>query len=126
LKYLATYVEGIGIEDLEECEHFFFSKSNGLSRSVQYTSVFHCKQTIRTYLAHVDTFDMYGNLSTFLVNNYKQAVSILNTKKNCQAGVTEEMIEAYLEEEKVYLDGLSVEPEEETDHMEYYQQLVNL
>ncbi|KAF8157316.1 hypothetical protein K438DRAFT_1621168 [Mycena galopus ATCC 62051] len=35
-------------------------------------------------------------------------------------------MEAHLEEEKVYLDGLSVEPEEETDHMEYYQQLVNL
>ncbi|KAF8209245.1 hypothetical protein K438DRAFT_1573302 [Mycena galopus ATCC 62051] len=57
LKYLETYVEGIGIEDLEGCEHFF-SKSNGLSRSVQYASVFHRKQTIRTYLAHMDTFDM--------------------------------------------------------------------
>ncbi|KAF8162210.1 hypothetical protein K438DRAFT_1466244, partial [Mycena galopus ATCC 62051] len=40
LKYLATYVEGMGIKDLEGCEHFF-SKSNGLSRSVQYASVFH-------------------------------------------------------------------------------------
>ncbi|KAF8164444.1 hypothetical protein K438DRAFT_2067078 [Mycena galopus ATCC 62051] len=109
LKYLATYVEGMGIEDLEGRERFF-SKSNGLSRSVQYASVFHCKQTIRTYLAHVDTFDMYANLSTILVNNYKQAVGILNTKKT----------------EKVYLDGLSVDPEEETDHMEYYQQLLNL
>ncbi|KAF8184026.1 hypothetical protein K438DRAFT_1598864 [Mycena galopus ATCC 62051] len=114
LKYLATYVEGMGIKDLEGCE-CFFSKSNGLSRSVQYASVFHCKQTIRTYPAHVDTFDTYANLSTVLINNYKQAVSILNTKKT-----------AHLEEEKVYLDGLSVDPEEETDHMEYYQQLVNL
>ncbi|KAF8166947.1 hypothetical protein K438DRAFT_2064966 [Mycena galopus ATCC 62051] len=147
LKYLATYVEGMGIEDLEGCEHIF-SKSNGLSRSVWYASVFHRKQTIRTYLAHVDTFDMYANLSnfsssnthhisyhqlegTFLVNNYKQAVGILNTEKTvkyamAQASVTEEMMEARLEEEKVYLDGLSVEPAEETDHMEYYQQLVNL
>ncbi|KAF8146060.1 hypothetical protein K438DRAFT_1910759 [Mycena galopus ATCC 62051] len=122
LKYLATYVEGMGIEDLEGCERIF-SKSNGLSRSVRYASVFHRKQTIRTYLAHVDTFDMYANLSnfsssnthhisyhqlegTFLVNNYKQA-----------AGVTEEMMEACLEEEKVYLDGLSVEPAEETDRI---------
>ncbi|KAF8188532.1 hypothetical protein K438DRAFT_1463105, partial [Mycena galopus ATCC 62051] len=40
LKYLATYVEGMGIEDLEGCE-CFFSKSNGLSRSVRYASVFH-------------------------------------------------------------------------------------
>jgi hypothetical protein len=96
----------------------------------------------------VDTFDTYANLSnfsssnthhisyhqlegTFLVNNYKQAVGILNTEKTvkyamAQASVTEEMMEARLEEEKVYLDGLSVEPAEETDHMEYYQQLVNL
>ncbi|KAF8158710.1 hypothetical protein K438DRAFT_1910030 [Mycena galopus ATCC 62051] len=118
LKYLATYVEGMGIEDLEGCERLF-SKSNGLSRSV------------RAYLAHVDTFDTYANLSTFLVNNYKQAVSILDTEKSvkyamAQAGVTEEMMKTRLEEEKAYLDGLSVEPEEETDQMEYYQQLVNL
>ncbi|KAF8145140.1 hypothetical protein K438DRAFT_1782175 [Mycena galopus ATCC 62051] len=90
LKYLAIYVEGMGIEDLEGC--------------------------------------LFG---TFLVNNYKQAVGILNTEKTvkyamAQAGVTEEMMEACLEEEKVYLDGLSVEPAEETGHMEYYQQLVNL
>ncbi|KAF8178837.1 hypothetical protein K438DRAFT_1769293 [Mycena galopus ATCC 62051] len=90
LKYLATYVERMGIENLEGC--------------------------------------LFG---TFLVNNYKQAVVIPNTGKTvkhamAQAGVTEEMMEAHLEEEKVYLDGLSVEPEEETDHMEYYQQLVNL
>ncbi|KAF8177964.1 hypothetical protein K438DRAFT_1605733 [Mycena galopus ATCC 62051] len=62
LKYLATYVEGMGIEDLEGCE-CLFSKSNGLSRSVRYASVFHRKQTIRAYLAHVDTFDTYVNLS---------------------------------------------------------------
>ncbi|KAF8151136.1 hypothetical protein K438DRAFT_1623939 [Mycena galopus ATCC 62051] len=130
LKYLATYVEGMGIEDLEGCERLF-SKSNGLSRSVRYASVFHRKQTIRAYLAHVDTFDTYANLSTFLVNNYKQAVSILDTEKSvkyamAQAGVTEEMMKTRLEEEKAYLDGLLVEPEEETDQMEYYQQLVNL
>ncbi|KAF8157315.1 hypothetical protein K438DRAFT_1488153, partial [Mycena galopus ATCC 62051] len=40
LKYLATYVERMGIENLEGCEHFF-SKSNGLSRSVCYASLFH-------------------------------------------------------------------------------------
>ncbi|KAF8177965.1 hypothetical protein K438DRAFT_1845001 [Mycena galopus ATCC 62051] len=43
-----------------------------------------------------------------------------------QAGVTEEMMKTRLEEEKAYLDGLSVEPEEETDQMEYYQQLSDL
>ncbi|KAF8217892.1 hypothetical protein K438DRAFT_1747148 [Mycena galopus ATCC 62051] len=71
LKYLATYVEEMGIEDLEGC--------------------------------------LFG---TILVNNYKQAVSILNTEKTvkyamAQAGITEEMMEARLEEEKQQLVNLA-------------------
>lgn len=62
LRYLATYVLGLGVEDLEGCERFF-SKSNALSRSVRYASVFHRKQTITTYLAHTDNFETYPNLS---------------------------------------------------------------
>jgi hypothetical protein len=68
---------------------------------------------------------------TFLVNNYKQAVEIIDTEEALtyamsQAGITEEMLKGRLEEEKVYLKTLSKEPQEETDKMEYYQQLVNL
>lgn len=62
LKFLATYVEGLGLEDLEGCERMF-SKTNALARSVRYASAFHRKQSIRTYLVHLDTFDTYGNLS---------------------------------------------------------------
>ena len=62
LRFLANYILGLGIEDLEGCERYF-SKSNALSRSVRYASVFHRKQTIRTYMAHVDTFETYANLS---------------------------------------------------------------
>jgi hypothetical protein len=62
LDYLATYVLGLGLEDLEGAERLF-SRSNGLSRSVRYASVFHRRQTIRTYFAHLDTFETYANLS---------------------------------------------------------------
>lgn len=36
------------------------------------------------------------------------------------------VFEAWLDEEKVYLQGLKTEPEEETLQMEYYQKLINL
>ncbi|KAJ6552453.1 hypothetical protein DFH09DRAFT_1248675 [Mycena vulgaris] len=131
LRYLATYVHGLGVEDLEGCEHFF-SKSNALSRSVRYASVFRRKQTIATYLAHTDNFETYPNLSKFLVNNYKQALEILDTEEALKfameaAGINgrKDFIER-LGQEKAYLKGLSKEPEAETQQMDYYQRLVNL
>ncbi|KAJ7331092.1 hypothetical protein DFH08DRAFT_815174 [Mycena albidolilacea] len=74
LDYLATYVLGLGLEDLEGAERLF-SRSNGLSRSVRYAS-------------------------TFLVNNYKQAIEILDTEESLkyameQAGVTEDMLKTF-------------------------------
>ncbi|KAJ6461715.1 hypothetical protein C8R45DRAFT_841920 [Mycena sanguinolenta] len=47
LRFLATYVEGMGLEDLEGCEQFF-SRSNGLAKSCCYASRFHCQQEITT------------------------------------------------------------------------------
>lgn len=131
LSNLATYKEGLGLEDLEGCERFF-SKSNGLASSVRHASVFHRKQTITEYCKHLDTFETYQSLSTFLVNNYKQAVLILNSKPvlvraMAGLGIDDEVVfEEWLEEEREYLRGLSKEPPAETLEMEYYQKLVNL
>ncbi|KAJ7730827.1 hypothetical protein B0H14DRAFT_2409539 [Mycena olivaceomarginata] len=131
LKHLATYVLGLGLEDLETCERFF-SKSNGLARAVRYASVFHCRQAIVTYLAHMDTFETYANLSTFLVNNYKQALEQIDLEDSLkfamdQAGISRpEVFEERLKQEQEYLRGLSKEPEAETDQMEYYTRLVHL
>lgn len=71
------------------------------------------------------------HIGTFLVNNYKQAIEMLDKEEALeyameQAGVTEAILVSRLDEEKAYLDALSKEPEVETDQMEYYQQLVNL
>lgn len=64
LSHLATYVEGMGLEDLEGCKQFF-SKSNALAASVRYSSVFHRKQRILEYIKHMDTFETSHNLSMY-------------------------------------------------------------
>ncbi|KAJ7829012.1 hypothetical protein B0H14DRAFT_3088175 [Mycena olivaceomarginata] len=124
LKHLATYVLGLGLEDLEMCERFF-SKSNGLARG---------RPAIVTYLAHMDTFETYANLSMYflLVNNYKQALEQIDLEDSLkfamdQAGISgPEVCEERLKQEQEYLRGLSKEPEAETDQMEYYTRLVHL
>ncbi|KAF7334351.1 hypothetical protein MSAN_02380000 [Mycena sanguinolenta] len=131
LSFLATYVPGMGLEDLEGCERFF-SKSNALARSTRYASVFHRRQAIATYLAHSDVYDAYANLSTFLVNNYKQAVAILDqnpalVRSMKEMGIKDKQeFHARLKEERDYLIALSKEPEEETNQMLYVTRLTTL
>ena len=62
LSHLATYVEGLGLEDLEGCEQFF-SKSNALARSIRYATTFHRQQSIILFLKHMDNLETYANLS---------------------------------------------------------------
>ena len=64
LSFLTTYVEGLGLEDLEGCERFF-SKSNALASSTRYSSTFHRCQAIVEFSKHNDTFETYANLSKF-------------------------------------------------------------
>lgn len=62
LSHLATYTEGLGLEDLEGCERAF-SKSNALASSTRYASPFHRLQSITTYFQHMDKLDTYQSLS---------------------------------------------------------------
>ncbi|KAF8337774.1 hypothetical protein F5887DRAFT_1063021 [Amanita rubescens] len=131
LSYLATYTEGLGLEDLEGCERFF-SKSNALARSIRYATVFHRQQAIVNYMRHVDEFETYANLSKFIVDNYKQALKILQTEAPLRQlmkrhGITDPAIfRTWLDEEKTYLSSLLREPPEETLEIEYYERLVQL
>jgi hypothetical protein len=121
----------MGLEDLEGCERFF-SGSNELASSLRYSSIFHRLQAISAYCQHTDVFDTYANLSTFLLNNYIQALNILNSKDALakamkdQGIANESTFKDWLEEERAYLKGLAKEPMVETMEMEYYQKLVNL
>ncbi|KAG1848953.1 hypothetical protein DFJ58DRAFT_717000 [Suillus subalutaceus] len=124
LDHLATYVDGLGLEDLEGCERTF-SKSNALASSVRYASVFHRHQAIAHYFEHNDDYEVYANLSTFLYNNYKQALHIISDGTNSlpklmrELGVEDESVfDTWLAEERAYLTS--------TIQMEYWQKLVNL
>ncbi|KAJ7303803.1 hypothetical protein DFH08DRAFT_985980 [Mycena albidolilacea] len=118
---------GMGLEDLEGCERFF-SKSNSPGE-------------VDTIRKHVPPKADYHNLPrsyrcvrhcTFLVNNYKQAIEILDTEEPTLAAIKESGIQdvsefqSRLQEEMEYLRGLSKEPDEETDRLEYYRRLVAL
>ncbi|KAJ7894664.1 hypothetical protein B0H14DRAFT_3854252 [Mycena olivaceomarginata] len=133
LSFLATYVEGMGLEDLEGCERYF-SCSNALARSCCYASRFHRQQEITTYAKHFDSFETYANLSKFLCTNYQQALTILKTEPALQDWMHQEHVESFDEfhqwllEEKEYLIGLkhTAKTNVETLEMEYVQKLVNL
>ncbi|KAJ7134936.1 hypothetical protein C8R43DRAFT_894728 [Mycena crocata] len=133
LSFLATYVEGMGLEDLEGCERYF-SRSNGLAKSCRYANRFHRQQEITTYAKHFDSFETYANLSKFLTTNYRQALGILKTESTIKTWMAQEGIQSYeefhgwLREEKEYLLSLKDAPKtsEETLEMMYVQKLVNL
>ncbi|KAI6011801.1 hypothetical protein BKA83DRAFT_4466713 [Pisolithus microcarpus] len=132
LDNLTTYVEGLGLEDLEGCERAF-SKSNALAPSTRYASTFHRRQAIACYFEHNDEMEVYANLTKFLLNNYKQALDLLSNGRAtleqlmCELGVSDPAIfRQWLDEERAYLKSLLREPAEETLQMEYWQRLVNL
>ncbi|THU88892.1 hypothetical protein K435DRAFT_821527 [Dendrothele bispora CBS 962.96] len=129
--HLGTYVEGNGLEDSEGCERFF-SKSNTLASSVRHASIFHRRQAIAAFAEHMDDFETYAQLTTFLLNNYKQALKIcsgytllLHDMRGLGIDRESRFLE-WLAEEKAYLTGLKRQPTEETLQMEYYQSLVGL
>ncbi|KAI5989484.1 hypothetical protein EDD15DRAFT_2171323 [Pisolithus albus] len=132
LDNLTTYVEGLGLEDLEGCERAF-SKSNALASSTRYASIFHRRQAIASYIEHNDELEVYANLTKFLLNNYKQALDVLSNGRVTLDQLMRELgvsdlatFKLWLDEERVYLKSLLREPPEETLQMEYWQRLVNL
>ncbi|KAJ7301339.1 hypothetical protein DFH08DRAFT_724356, partial [Mycena albidolilacea] len=133
LRNLATYVLGLGCEDLEGCERFF-SGSNALAKSCRYASRFHRQQEITAYVKHHDSSHTYANLSKFIQGNYKQAVETLKKEDTLLRWMDEEDITSFdafriwLEEEKEFLLGLKAGSKDQTEtlEMEYVQKLVNL
>ncbi|KAI6021070.1 hypothetical protein EDC04DRAFT_2939417 [Pisolithus marmoratus] len=130
LRFLARYVDGMGLEDLEGCE-CMFSKTNGLASAVHYASAFHRHQAIAGYIAHNDKHKVYQNLTTMILNNYRQALHIAQEGKNTLPRLMDDLgimdvsvFRMWLLEENEYL--ITCSPEEEMLQMEYWQKLVNL
>jgi hypothetical protein len=131
LQNLGTYIKGLGLKDLEGCEQLF-SKLNALVSGNRYSSHFHQHQALSSYFAHLDHIDTYAQLSDFLVNNYHQALAILNTQPALHKLMAElnvdsrEVFEQWLKEERIYLTSLKKEPTQETIQLEYFGKLVKM
>ena len=126
VRNLGTYVDGLGIEDLEGCERCF-SKTNELAGSYRHASAFHRQQSLHLYFEHLDEVDTAESISTFLVNNYKQALDVLKTASEATPQFPPETdFRAWLDEEYEYLSSRKATPPEEEWKMEYYKKLVDL
>ncbi|KIJ57766.1 hypothetical protein HYDPIDRAFT_34807 [Hydnomerulius pinastri MD-312] len=132
LSHLTLYTEGLGLKDLETCEHTF-SKSNALASTVRHSSIFHRQQSINSYFEHNDDYEVYANLSNFIYSNYKQALDILADGEANLPDLMRDLnfanksvFNAWREDEKAYLQSLSQEPQVKTLQMEYWQRLVKL
>ncbi|KAJ3833306.1 hypothetical protein F5878DRAFT_646052, partial [Lentinula raphanica] len=131
LRYLLSYIDGCGLEDLEVLERLF-SQSNALALATRHASKFHRRQMISSWMYHHDNFEAYANLSKFIYNNYRQALSILKTKDDVVSrmkdiGVTDaKEIFGWLDEEWEYLGTREEEPEEDQNKIDLYTKLVKL
>jgi hypothetical protein len=59
---MCMYVDGMGLEDCENCESFF-AKSNAIAATTRYATVVHRHQAISNYMRHTDLCDAYQGLS---------------------------------------------------------------
>ncbi|KAF8514584.1 hypothetical protein BU17DRAFT_68351 [Hysterangium stoloniferum] len=89
--------------------------------AVRYASAFHHMQAITTYFKYNDDMEVYQNLTTFLYNNYKQALNVINSGPIALSQAMQDLqisnfnvFEEWCKEEKIYLEGLSKEPIVET------------
>ncbi|KIK24324.1 hypothetical protein PISMIDRAFT_10312 [Pisolithus microcarpus 441] len=122
LDNLTTYVEGLGLEDLEGCERAF-SKSNALASSTRYASIFHRRQAIAYYFEHSDEMEVYANLTLDILSNGHVTLKQLMRELGVSDLVT---FKVWLDEERLYLKSLLCKPPEESLQMEYWQWLVDL
>ncbi|KAG0707165.1 hypothetical protein DFH29DRAFT_995227 [Suillus ampliporus] len=114
LEHHPLYQQGFRLEDLETMERVF-SSSNSVSCSVRYASHFHWVQSIDLHLQQWDD-DKYQELSKFILNNYRQALTIIygSAVKSFMItlDISEDEFEKWLIAERDYLVNLSDEPEE--------------
>ncbi|KAI0038843.1 hypothetical protein FA95DRAFT_1504966, partial [Auriscalpium vulgare] len=130
LLFHILYQLGMGIEDLETCERIF-SSLNGVARTVRHASYFHWQQFLDLHLRRWDE-DRHAELSTFLYNNYRQALSMISEYTRELAvftqitGFSAPDFERWIVEERDYLENLREEPEEDIQKISYVEALINL
>lgn len=148
LDWHPMYIRGAGKEDFEGCERAF-RDSNMLASGTRLSTSFHRHQAIEQHwvFRSMDKYAESGTViscwesvalsdvcspGTFILNNYKQALSIIRTDgaalRNLSAklNTTADDYARFLKEEKTYLEGLKTEPEETSLRIEYLEALQDL
>ncbi|KAG1849095.1 hypothetical protein C8R48DRAFT_778679 [Suillus tomentosus] len=130
LQYHTLYQKGLGIEDLETCEHVF-AGSNTVAPLIRHASYFHWLQFIDLQFDQWDQ-DHYEELSQFLYNNYHQALHIINEltpaieELKQQLDLSNADFKQWNIEELQYLEALAAEPEYDREKLVYVEVLQSL
>ncbi|KAG0692050.1 hypothetical protein DFH29DRAFT_1052446 [Suillus ampliporus] len=130
LQFHPLYQHGLGLEDLETCEHIF-SGSNAVAPVIRHASYFHWLQFIDLHFQQWDS-DRYLELSKFLYNNYQQALAIIDDlspavkELKLVLKISDGDFERWNMEELEFLESLTEETEEDIDAMTYVDALQSL
>ncbi|KAH7908745.1 hypothetical protein BJ138DRAFT_1203757 [Hygrophoropsis aurantiaca] len=123
LYHHSKYKIGAGKEDFESCERVF-AETNALAPETRNATEFHRHQAYDEHFVFMD-MDKYASLSTFIYNNYIQALSIISTAtaflstSQDAAGLRPEDWEADLEDERKCLQRLHDKKGETTTEVDY-------
>ncbi|KAG2032361.1 hypothetical protein BDR03DRAFT_936026 [Suillus americanus] len=130
LQHHPLYLRGFGLEDLETCERVF-AASNAAAPLIRHASHFHYVQFLELHFDQWD-IDKYLELSRFILNNYKQALTVISD-------YTKELevyhatfpgqgldFESWIAEELAYLEAVAVEPMQDATAVEYVEALEKL
>ncbi|KAJ7318180.1 hypothetical protein DFH08DRAFT_714989 [Mycena albidolilacea] len=110
------YVEGVGLEDFEECERTF-AKSNHLASTTRLCTPFHRQQQIDEHF-HFHDLDKHAASGNFIYQNYRQAIEKIAvssgqlSRLESTLGTTATDYESYHAAEVKYFQDLRNTPEE--------------
>ncbi|KAG6863691.1 hypothetical protein C0993_010615 [Termitomyces sp. T159_Od127] len=130
VQYHPNNIAGMGLEDLETLERVF-SASNQLAPVTRYMSKHRRRVFVDLFFRQWDE-EKYENLGTMLLNNYKQALSIIRNdgpefeRAKQEFNIQEGDLENWRLDEKQYFLTLGKEPEEHLLKIAYVERLRDL
>ncbi|KAJ7834538.1 hypothetical protein B0H14DRAFT_3110028 [Mycena olivaceomarginata] len=130
LSWHPVFVDGVGLEDFEECERTF-AKSNNLATCTRFATPFHRQQKIDEHFYFHDQ-DEHAASERFIFNNYRQVLEKISLDSGQlhlieqSLGTTAGDYEQYYRAEVKYFEDLRSGPEHFEQTAEYMDMLLKL
>ncbi|KAJ7784896.1 hypothetical protein DFH07DRAFT_947968 [Mycena maculata] len=124
------YVDGVGLEDFEECEHTF-SRSNHLAGITRLCQRFHRQQALDEHF-DFHNLDKHASSGNFIYQNYRQALEKISLNRTYldaleqRLHTTDKDYEEALLAEQKYFKDLRSEPADVTETVDYIELLLKL